>query len=301
MRTRGTSPSLTGCRKPFLLLPLVATLSMAGTARAQEPLAPAASPAAPAGGESAAPAASEGAALAKKLSNPISNLVSVPFQFNWEQGVGPEKATRFILNVQPVMPFALTKDVNLIARVILPLVSQPALFEGGAPTFGVSDVLTSFFLSPSKPSSFIWGAGPVISFPSTSEPTLGTGKWSMGPTVVALKQSGPWTVGALVNQVWSVGGDERRKDVSQLFVQPFFAHVSKSLWTVTLSSESTANWNADTDKWTVPILLSFAKLSSFGTFPASYLFGGGVYAARPEGAPSWKLRGQITVLLPKRK
>src|SRR5262245_13120998 len=148
--------------------------------------------------------------LAKKLSNPISDLVSVPFQFNWEQGVGPEEQTRFVLNVQPVIPFTLSKDLNMVVRVITPLVSQPALFEGGESTFGVSDVLTSFFFVPTRQSSFTWGAGPVISFPSTSEPTLGTGKWSLGPTAVALKQTGPWTAGALWNQVWSVGGDEDR-------------------------------------------------------------------------------------------
>lgn len=247
------------------------------------------------------PTDAEKAELAKKLSNPISDLVSVPFQFNWEQGVGPDDATRFIMNIQPVMPFTLSKDLNLITRVIVPLVSQPALYVGGEPTFGVSDILTSFFFSPSNSGSFTWGAGPVISFPSTSEPTLGSGKWSMGPTVVALKQTGPWTYGALVNQVWSVAGDADRADVSQMFLQPFVAYTTKSLWTVTLQSESTANWEAASDKWTVPINLLFAKLSSFGPFPASYQFGGGVFVARPDGAPSWKIRGAIVLLLPRRK
>ncbi len=83
------------------------------------------------GQQAAPPTAEESAELQKKLSNPISDLVSVPFQFNWEQGVGPTRQTRFILNVQPVMPFALNQDWNLIARVIAPLLSQPPLFDGG--------------------------------------------------------------------------------------------------------------------------------------------------------------------------
>ena len=97
----------------------------------------------------AAPGSTE--ELARKLANPISDLVSVPFQFNWEQNVGPNEATRFILNVQPVMPFSLNKDWNLIARVIMPFVSQPPLVEGGEAAAGVSDILASFFFSPSKP------------------------------------------------------------------------------------------------------------------------------------------------------
>lgn len=244
--------------------------------------------------------ATEGASLAKKLSNPVSDLVSVPFQFNWEQGVGPNDQTRFILNVQPVMPFALNKEWNLILRVITPFVSQPPLYAGGAPAFGVSDILTSAFFSPSK-GGVTWGVGPVLSLPSTTQPTLGTEKWSAGPTFVVLKQSGPWTVGMLGNQVWSFAGNSERQKVSQMFIQPFVARQVKNLWTITLQSESTANWEAKDDKWTVPINLVFSKLSSFGPFPASYSFGGGVFAAKPENGPSWKLRGAITILLPRKK
>jgi hypothetical protein len=246
----------------------------------------------------APPAQGGDAELAKKLSNPISDLVSVPFQFNWEQNVGPAEQTRFILNVQPVMPFALNADWTLIARVIVPLVSQPALAEGGAPAFGVSDVLTSFFFSPSS-GPFTWGAGPVISLPSTSEPTLGSDKWSLGPTVVALKQTGPWTYGALWNQIWSFSGNTNRSDVNQMFLQPFLAYQATPSVTYTIQSEMTANWEADDKQWTIPINFQIGKLSSFGTFPASYQFGFGTFVAHPDIGPSWKIRGAIVVLLPR--
>src|SRR5262245_25106655 len=114
-------------------------------------------------GGAAEPAAEpDNAHLAKQLSNPISSLVSVPFQFNWEQNVGPQDLTRFILNVQPVIPFALTEKQNLIVRVIAPLISQPPLTDPGAATFGISDITTSFFVSPSKSKRLTWGAGPVF-------------------------------------------------------------------------------------------------------------------------------------------
>jgi hypothetical protein len=256
-------------------------------------------PAATSAQRPAAAAPGEDADLAKKLSNPISDLVSVPLQFNWEQNVGPAKQTRFILNVQPVMPFTLNEDWNLIARVIVPLVSQPPLFEGGESAFGISDILTSFFFSPSSTSGLTWGVGPAVSLPSTTIPTLGTEKWSAGPTVVVLKQTGPWTYGALWNQVWSFSGNANRADVNQMFLQPFLAYQATRTVTLTVQSETSANWEVDEDRWSVPLNVSASKLSSFGTFPASYQIGFGGFAAHPDVGPSWKLRGAIVILLPR--
>src|SRR5262245_11688614 len=237
--------------------------------------------------------------LATQLANPISSLVSVPFQFNWEQNVGPSELTRFVLNVQPVMPFTVNPDVNLIVRLIAPLISQPPLVEGGLPSSGIGDITTSFFISPSKSTRLIWGAGPVIVLPSTSEPTLGAGKWSAGPTIVALKQAGPWTVGALWNQVWSFSGDPSRTDVNQMFLQPFVSYQATHTITLTGQSEMTANWEVDDDRWTVPINVIVSKLSSFGTFPASYQVGFGAFPVHPDIGPSWKIRAAIVILLPR--
>jgi hypothetical protein len=46
--------------------------------------------------------------LAKKLQNPVANLISVPLQSNWDFGIGPADALRYTLNVQPVLPLTLT-------------------------------------------------------------------------------------------------------------------------------------------------------------------------------------------------
>ena len=241
--------------------------------------------------------AQDNADLAKKLSNPISDLVSVPFQFNWDQTVGPQHLTRFILNVQPVIPFAISDNWSMIWRLINPFISQPPLTPGGTGAFGIGDVTSSLFFAP-RPGSFIWGAGPVLVLPSAVEPTLGSGKWSAGPTVIALKQSGAVTFGALWNQVWSFGGAAAREDVSQMLLQPFFAYQATKTITLNVNSESVANWKATDEKWTVPINFSVSKLSSFGAFPASYQLGWGFYAVHQDIGPTWKLRTTITLLLP---
>jgi len=108
--------------------------------------------------QQAAPTAAESEELAKKLSNPISDLVSVPFQFNWYQHFGSLELSTFILNVQPVIPLHLNDDWNLILRIIVPFIGQPPLFDADVSTFGVGDMTTSFFFSPRNNSGFTWGA-----------------------------------------------------------------------------------------------------------------------------------------------
>jgi hypothetical protein len=240
--------------------------------------------------------------LAKKLSNPISDLVSVPFQFNWYQNVGPLELSTFILNVQPVIPLELNDHWNLILRIIVPFIGQPPLFNGDVSTFGVGDITTSFFFSPRNNSGFTWGVGPVFETPSSYQPTIGSGRYSIGPTAVALQQTGKWTIGVLWNQVWSVAGDRRREDVNEMFLQPFVAYQATHTVTFTATSESTANWEAaGDDRWTIPLLFDVAKLDKFGPFPASYQFGLAWFPAHPTIGPSWNIRAAVIILLPEKK
>jgi len=249
-----------------------------------------------------APAAvADGAALAKQLANPVANLVSVPFQMNWDNGLGPTKEqTRFLLNFQPVLPFAVNKDWNLIARVIVPVLSQPPLTATGQATFGISDLLVSAFVSPSVPKRFVWGIGPALLLPATADPLLGTEKWAAGPTALVLKQSGHWTYGMLANQLWSYAGNSARPDINQTYLQPFFSYTTKKALTLGLSSESTGNWKAASGQtWTVPVIANLSKLVMLGKRPISVGVSGAGYAAKPDGAPSWKFRAVITLLFPK--
>ena len=158
--------------------------------------------------------------LAKKSQNPVSDLISVPFQFNFNGNVGPDDNTQTVLNIQPVWPFHLNEDWNLITRTIIPVIDQPEMIPGMDSTFGLGDINMSLFLSPAKPGKVIWGVGPAISFPTATDDVLGTDQWSVGPSFVALTMDGPWVFGRLANHIWSVAGNDR-VDVSTTTIQPF--------------------------------------------------------------------------------
>lgn len=266
-------------------LALVATYAVSGRAQT---------------GQQAATDPAAAAALAKQLSNPVASLVSIPFQLNWDEGLGTsEQGRRFVMNFQPVLPFKVNDDWNLIARVITPVIAQPVLFDGGEPAFGMGDILFSAFLSPAQ-GALVWGVGPVIGLPVTSDPRIGSGKYTLGPTAVVLKQLGPWTVGGLANHVWSVGGDDGRKDVNQTFLQPFVAY-GKAGWTFSVNSESLGNWEAASgEEWTIPVNIMLSKVVQLGTRPISVQAGPRFYVETPTGGPDWGFRAALTLIFPRR-
>lgn len=172
--------------------------------------------------------------LAEKLSNPVAALISVPFQYNHDDNIGPSDDFKDYLNIQPAIPVTLNPDLNRTARTIVPLVDLHDLPRNGDSSSGLGDVTASQFFSAKQPTSsgWIWGAGPVELLPTASDRTLGTGKWGLGPTFVALKQVAPITYGVLANHIWSVAGDSNRNSVNSTLVQPFFAYVTKTTTTL---------------------------------------------------------------------
>ena len=90
--------------------------------------------------------------LAKKLANPIANLISVPFQFNYNEKIGPlDNGKQSYLNIQPVIPISLNSDWNVISRTILPIVDQNDIVPSAGHQFGLGDTLQSLFFSPKAP------------------------------------------------------------------------------------------------------------------------------------------------------
>lgn len=179
--------------------------------------------------------------LAKQLANPVAALISVPIQANFDDNVGPgDNGSVWRVNVQPVIPMAVNDDWNLISRTIFPIVDQNDVSLRGSGEFGLGDTVQSGFFSPKAPtaSGWIWGMGPVLLVPTATDDLLGAGKWGIGPTVVVLKQVGPWTYGALANHIESFAGDGGRPHVSATFMQPFLTYITGSQTTFALNTEN---------------------------------------------------------------
>src|SRR5271157_6356268 len=244
--------------------------------------------------------------LRKAAQNPIASLISVPFQDNWNFGIGPDNRVQNVLNIQPVIPFSVSKDWNLITRWITPIVYQPLPVPQppGPPNqqtgvFGMGDINPSFFLSPKK-SKVIWGVGPTFVFPTATNTTyLGQGKLSMGPTVVALVQPPHWTIGALANNYWSVAGhsDRDKPAVNQFLLQWFVNYNMKKGWYLTSGPIITANWRATNNNvWIVPFGGGAGKIMKLGFQPmniTAQFYGNAVH---PPGASPWTMKVQIALL-----
>jgi hypothetical protein len=238
--------------------------------------------------------------LAKAVQNPIASLISVPIQNNSNFNVGPYNRTQDVLNIQPVIPLQLGANWNLITRTIQPIVWQPYPNATTGGQYGLGDMNPSFFLSPAKPGKVIRGAGPTFLIPTATNSTLGQGKLSIGPSALALIQPGPWTVGVLVSNVWSVAGSGGRPVVNQMLLQYFINYNLNKGWYISISPILTANWRGSSGNvWTVPFGGGIGKIAKLGYQPVNLSAAFYGNPVNPSGTSSWSMRLQIAFLFPK--
>jgi hypothetical protein len=258
----------------------------------------------PAAAQEAAPEATPEAAqeaqteaLAAEAQNPVSNLISVPFQYNLTPGIGPnEDKTLSLLNIQPVVPFALSPDLTLVTRTILPVLSQPTATSNQN---GIGDLNPSFFLVPKGRGAWTFGFGPTLVLPTASDSSLGRGKWSAGPAAVAVYSKGPWVAGALVNNIWSFAGNSDRSSVSAFLLQPFINYNLRHGWYLVTAPIITANWRAEGEQWLVPVGGGVGRLFRIGKQPINASLQAYANVVKPDVFGDVTIRAQIQFLFPK--
>lgn len=246
--------------------------------------------------------AQESPDIAKQAQNPIASLISVPFENDFNPHTGVNKEDSYVMEMKPVIPIRLSSDWTLITRTIIPVIQVPDLAPGVSGTTGLGDIQESLFLSPAKAGPVIWGAGPVISFPSATENILGTKKLSLGPTIVVLRIQGHWLFGSLVQNLFSVAGPSARPDVNQMLLQPFVNYNLPHKWYLTSSPIITADWEVrSSERWVVPVGGGVGKIVHFGKLPVNAYTQVFRNVQRPDGTSSWSLRFQMQFLFPKKR
>jgi len=237
-------------------------------------------------------------ALAEEVANPISNLASLPLRFTYQDGIGPKHAATVTMLAQPLIPFILGKDWNLIVQTNVPFTYAGSVANGVDSTFGLGDTLQGFYVVPTAPGrrGWIFGIGPVFQWPTATDDKLGTGRWSAGPTGALVRQYKGWTYGIVADQLWSFAGNDSRKDVNTMLLHPLFTYTWPSATSVTLESDSAYDWIAK--QWTVPAQLSISQVVIRGRHPIQLSLSGRYFAIKPDGGPDWGIRLSVIFLFP---
>jgi len=240
----------------------------------------------------------EAAALAKATQNPLAAMYSLPFQNNTTFGVGDRERTQNALNIQPVIPIGISDGINLINRIIIPVVTQPYGNDGFSSSTGVGDISYTAWLSPTKASKITWGVGPAFQIPTGSDPDeFGSHEFGIGPSVVALTMIEQWVAGIVINNIWTFGDVEENKFLFQYFVN----YNLPKAWYVVSAPILTANWNVDSDqRWIVPFGGGIGKVFKLGKQPINVNAQGYYNAVKPDGWGDWQARIQVQLLFPKK-
>ena len=253
--------------------------------------------------------------LAKQSQNPVANLISMPVEFNWFTDVGPTDKSAATLLAKPVYPLSIGENWNLINRGLIPVIyldGQDAIsdddeilgpievFPGTDSEFGLGNIQYQAYFSPAKPGRVIWGVGPVVELPTATDDSLGVDKLSAGPALVVLSMPGNWVVGALVQNIWDIAGSGNEPDVNKFTFQPIINYNLDGGWYLTATPVWTADWEADDDKWTIPVGGGFGRLMRFGKQPVDFKFTAYNNVEAPDFAPEWQVQFQVKWLFPKK-
>jgi hypothetical protein len=250
--------------------------------------------------------------IAQKMQNPLSNISALPIQNNFLFGASQNDELGYGLSFQPIHSSSFEK-FNIVHRAVFGIGYTPGITGGlaslpqGAPddgeidgTWGTTDLNYSFFYTPKKANKVAWGIGPSVNLPTASDNRLGTGKWSAGLSGVLVFQTGKWTFDWVMRQTWSFAGDENRRDVNQMVLQPLIAYNLGNGWVASTMPSISANWGFDDgQKWTIPLGAGFTKVLFIGKTPMALTAQYYSYAVRPDLAPTSEFRIGTTIVFSK--
>lgn len=231
--------------------------------------------------------------LSKDKHNPFLDYIKLPLTFAAGLDAGPDDDFGVSLDIEPLLPVSLGADWDLIARPSLPV----TYLSGPDEELGLGDLQASFFLTPAKDTTWVWGIGPIFQLPTATSKGLGSEKWAAGPTAALIFTEGPWFNGILVYHLWSFAGDPDRESVNQSYMEPLISYNFESGWFIQCDPAITYDWTADpADAWTVPLGLDIGTSLHVGKQAMCLQLGSYWFVEHPDGAPEWMVRLQVTFL-----
>lgn len=234
--------------------------------------------------------------VAKKLANPIANMVSVPFQYDYYGNMGPDKkGSSQNLIMQPVIPIDMKGGDNIIVRPVITTSWQNNL--NGFSGYGFNGVTLETFYTPNTGTSLIYGVGPVLVTPAGASGYFGSQQTGGGVTGVVLDRKGQWTYGTMAYQTWSMGGNGASGTQNNFYYQPFVAYVTHNAWTFTVVDQG--NYNYDQHKAVNTYFFNIGKLVVHHKLPVNYTAGVSYMGTTTPGGPQgFGARAQITFAFP---
>ena len=239
------------------------------------------------------------AATRKAIQNPVSNLIIVYLQNNFDLKIGQYDRTRFLVNAQPVVPFRLSEGWTLTTRTWIPLGYQPVTSTPAAGVTGLGDIQPSFLFAPAVPGKVIWGVGPTVLLPTATDRSLATGKFSAGPALLVLVQPTHWSIGAFVTNLYSIAGPSTRRDLDLLSIQIYMNDNLAKGWYLLSNPSLYADHKVSTGHaWTIPVGGGVGRVLKIGPQTINSQLSAYRNVVHTSQGAHWQLRAQLALVYP---
>ena len=237
--------------------------------------------------------------------NPVGDAVKIPFAESINFGAGPYDRTSNCLQIEPTIPFHIAESWLLIPRIVATAVDyQPEANQASHGSTGLGDTVATFFLTPAYTKKVIWGAGPALLIPTTTNTNTGAGKWGLGPSVAVLVQPTWGSLGVLVQNIWSLPGHSQRASVNQMQLETSFSYNFPHGWYLVTAPTFYADWTQPaSERWVVPFGGGAGRTFNIGKQAVDSNLTMYYNAIRPSShlSPRWQLSLEFTLIYPKKR
>ncbi|MDI6731544.1 MAG: hypothetical protein QME05_03045 [Candidatus Margulisbacteria bacterium] len=230
-------------------------------------------------------------------SNPFIAYSSLLLQWDYLNKLGPVNHY-LTLNIQPSVPFHLNQQVDLLLYSDLPVNSEMKMIYTNAPAMQLGDYQQFLFFSPANTGNLYFGVGPIFSFPTATTSVLASEKWGIGPALQAAYFGEKVAYGVIGYYLCSYAGNPNRPNISRTYWNPWLTYNLDTFNNVGIQSEPYVNFM--TGQVQIPLEAYYNHFILLNNDPVKFTFDGLYWPVAPNYFPSWSLRFNITLMVPRK-